>query len=91
MSMARKEREDMKMQWGWGLAVGAALFVAPSAWAKECAQVCMDDLARNTKICKERSKKQVECVQMFTKIKDMCLKECRSPSKDDSPPPEDAE
>lgn len=93
MSIARKGREDMMKQWGWGLAVGAVLFVAPSAWAKSCAQVCVDDLARNTKLCKERSKKVAECTQMFTKIKDTCVKECQKPSKEgsDSPPPEDAE
>lgn len=91
MSIARKGREDMKKQWGWGLVVGAALFVAPAAWARDCAEVCVDDLARNTKLCKERSKKVAECVQMFTKIKDTCLKECRNPSKEDSLPLEGGE
>jgi hypothetical protein len=91
MSMARKGLEDMRKQWGWGLAVGVTLFVAPAARAKDCAQVCVEDLARNTKLCKERSKKTVECVQMFTKVKDTCLKECRNPSKEDSPPPEGAQ
>jgi hypothetical protein len=87
MSMARKGRETMKTQLGWGLAVGVALFVAPSAWAKTCAQVCTEDLTRNTKLCKQHSKRQAECVQMVTQAKDDCLKECKTPSKEQTPPP----
>ncbi|RYZ38166.1 MAG: hypothetical protein EOO71_25170 [Myxococcaceae bacterium] len=86
----------MKKLGGWTLAMGvsAMLFAAPSAWAKECPQVCMEDFARSTKLCKQNMKsKSTECVQMMTQVKDDCLKECKSPSQkspqQEAPPDEE--
>ncbi|CAM3078872.1 hypothetical protein G4177_04775 [Corallococcus sp. ZKHCc1 1396] len=93
MNTVREERWSMKNLGGWTLAMGvsAMLFVAPSAWAKECARVCVDDLARNSKLCKQHAKnKSVECVQMMTQAKDECLKECKNPSQKAAPQEDDS-